>query len=71
MFQARQSLLPLLGHVSGETVFATDLAHAREVVDALVRLQVGYPVCRHETVVPDQETEINHKHTHTVIYRAD
>ena len=51
-----------LEHVSGETIFATDFAHPRKVVDALVGLEIGNTICRHETVVPNEKATNIIKH---------
>ena len=49
----------LLDHVSGEAVLATDLTHARKVVDTLIGLQLRDSLRWHKTVIPDQVTETN------------
>jgi len=46
----------LLGNIPCETVLATDLPHAWEVVDLLIWLQLRDTLGRHKTVIPDQVT---------------
>ena len=48
-----------LDHVPCEAVLAADFAHPGEMVDPLVGFEIGYPLRRHITVVPEDVTEIN------------